>query len=113
MYFRILLISLLFSCATKPSPKPVVLPLTKKALDINQEETLYTLGYMSDYEIWEFLNEKPSEKDVLDTFGSPDSVWLDDNKSTKYLYYYISKMRDYNTIEISASTDSVSGFEWD
>jgi len=113
MYFRILLISLLFSCATKPRPKPVVLPLTKKALDINQEETLYTLGYMSDYEIWEFLNERPSEKDVLDTFGSPDSVWLDDNKSTKYLYYYISKMRDYNTIEISASTDSVSGFEWD
>ena len=113
MYFRILLISLLFSCATKPRPKPVVLPLTKRALDINQEQTVYTLGYMSDYEIWEFLNERPSEKDVLDTFGLPDSVWLDDYRSTKYLYYYISKMRDYNTIEISASTDSVSGFEWD
>ena len=113
MYFRIILIGLLFSCATKPRPKQVAMPLTKKALDINQEETVYTLGYMSDYEIWEFLNERPSEKDVLNTFGLPDSVWLDDNKSTKYLYYYISKMRDYNTIEISASTDSVSGFEWD
>jgi len=113
MYFRILLIGLLFSCATKPRPKQIVMPLTKEALDVDQEETVYTLGYMSDYEIWEFLNERPSEKDVLNTFGLPDSVWLDDNRSTKYLYYYISKMRDYNTIEISASSDSVSGFEWD
>ncbi|MFL2982916.1 MAG: hypothetical protein ACJZ12_00820 [Candidatus Neomarinimicrobiota bacterium] len=113
MYFRLLLICLLFSCATKPSLKPIVMPLTKNELGVDEEETVYTLGYMSDYEIWEFLNERPSEKDVLETFGFPDSVWLDENRSTKYFYYYISKMRDYNTIEISSSTDSVSGFEWD
>ena len=36
-----------------------------------------------------------------------------DEESTKFLYYYISEMQDYNTIEISARSDSVSGFEWD
>tara|TARA_B000000441_G_scaffold121608_1_gene96823 strand:+ start:239 stop:580 length:342 start_codon:yes stop_codon:yes gene_type:complete len=113
MYFRILLFGLLTSCAAPPSPKPVLMPPTKALASQPNEETIYTLGYMSDYEIWEFLKENPSEKDVLDTFGFPDSVWLDDGESTKYLYYFISEMQDYNTIEISARSDSVSGFEWD
>ena len=77
------------------------------------EETIYTLGYMSEYDIWEFLKDNPSQKDVLDTFGLPDSVWLNERQSTKFLYYFISDIQDYNTIEISAKTDSVSGFEWD
>ena len=106
MYFRILLISLLFSCATKPSPKPVVLPLTKKALDINQEETLYTLGYMSDYEIWEFLNERPSEKDVLDTFKSKTEEVIQemietDSKSKKIFEAYDKfriSFKDWSTV---------------
>ena len=51
--------------------------------------------------IWEFLNGKPVESEVIETFGFPDSVWLDDEQSTKFLYYYVSKIRDYNTIEIS------------
>ena len=113
MYFRILLFGLLTSCAVPPPPKPVLMPPTKALASQPNEETIYTLGYMSDYEIWEFLKENPSEKDVLDTFGFPDSVWLDDGESTKYLYYFISEMQDYNTIEISARSDSVSGFEWD
>ena len=113
MYFRILLFGLLPTCAAPPPPKPVLMPPTKALASQPNEETIYTLGYMSDYEIWEFLKENPSEKDVLDTFGFPDSVWLDDGESTKYLYYFISEMQDYNTIEISARSDSVSGFEWD
>ena len=112
MYFRILFIGLCLSCASSP-PKPVVMPPTKNVTTEPLEETVYTLGYMSEYDIWEFLKENPSEKDVLETFGFPDSVWLDDEQSTKYLYYYISKIRDYNTIEVSVLTDSVSGFEWD
>ena len=71
------------------------------------------MGYMSGYDIWEFLKEEPSQKEVLETFGFPDSVWLDDLQTTKFLYYFISDMQDYNTIEISTLTDSVSGFEWD
>ena len=113
MYFRILLFGLLTTCAAPPPPKPVLMPPTKAIASQPNEKTIYTLGYMSDYEIWEFLKENPSEKDVLDTFGFPDSVWLDDGESTKYLYYFISEMQDYNTIEISAGSDSVSGFEWD
>tara|TARA_B100000214_G_scaffold361816_1_gene325618 strand:- start:283 stop:618 length:336 start_codon:yes stop_codon:yes gene_type:complete len=111
MFYPLLLAILLFSCA---SPlKVVVLPPTKKTTSELKNNTIYTLGYMSEYEIWEFLKGNPSEKDVLDTFGFPDSVWLDELESTKFLYYFISEMQDYNTIEISAKTDSVSGFEWD
>tara|TARA_B100001175_G_scaffold169882_1_gene144111 strand:+ start:304 stop:645 length:342 start_codon:yes stop_codon:yes gene_type:complete len=113
MYFRILLFGFFISCAVPPPPKPVLMPPTKALASQPNEETIYTLGYMSDYEIWEFLKENPSEIDVIETFGFPDSVWLDDGESTKYLYYFISEMQDYNTIEISAKTDSVSGFEWD
>ena len=89
------------------------MPPTKKTNPELIQETLYTMGYMSGYDIWEFLRDKPSETEVIDTFGLPDSVWLNGGESTKFLYYFISKMQDYNTIEISAKTDSVSGFEWD
>lgn len=89
------------------------MPPTKKKVTIEQDKTIYSLGYMSEYDIWEFLKEKPSENEVVGTFGFPDSVWLDDIETTKFLYYFISEMQDYNTIEISTTTDSVSGFEWD
>lgn len=113
---KIILVGLLFFCisckATLP-PKLIKLPPTKTSITAQQDETIYTMGYMSGYDIWEFLKEEPSQKDVLETFGLPDSVWLDDLKTTKFLYYFISDMQDYNTIEISTLTDSVSGFEWD
>jgi|TARA_B110000438_G_scaffold30528_2_gene29907 hypothetical protein len=111
---RIYLIGLiLYSCTAPPPPKPVIMPQTKKSGPEQIQETVYSMGYMSEYDIWEFLKESPAETDVIDTFGLPDSVWLDDGRSTKFLYYFISEMQDYNTIEISAVTDSVSGFEWD
>ena len=112
MNFRFLFIGLIFSCSTSP-PVPITMPPTKAELNRLIEETIYSMGYMSDYDIWEFLNGKPAESEVIETFGFPDSVWLDDEQSTKFLYYYVSKIRDFNTIEISAKTDSVSGFEWD
>ena len=111
---RIYLIGLiLYSCTAPPPPKPVIMPQTKKSGPEQIQETVYSICYMSEYDIWEFLKESPAETDVIDTFGLPDSVWLDDGRSTKFLYYFISEMQDYNTIEISAVTDSVSGFEWD
>lgn len=113
---KIILSGLLFFCiqckSTLP-PKLIELPPIKTSLIAQQGETIYTMGYMSGYDIWEFLKEKPSQKEVLETFGFPDSVWLDDLQTTKFLYYFISDMQDYNTIEISTLTDSVSGFEWD
>jgi hypothetical protein len=114
MYKYIILIGLLlFSCAVSPPPKIIIMPPTKKKSNVEQNQTLFSLGYMSGYDVWEFLKEQPAEKEVIDTFGLPDSVWLDDVQSTKFLYYFISEMQDYNTIEISTQTDSVSGFEWD
>jgi len=113
MFFSLLLLIFIGSCVTSPPPKPIILPPIKSSLTGEKEKTLYTLGYMSEYDVWDFLKEKPSEKDVLDTFGFPDSVWIDDLETTKILYYFITDMQDYNTIEISAKTDSVSGFEWD
>ena len=113
---KIIFVGLLFFCisckATLP-PKLIQLPPTKTSKIAQQDQTIYTMGYMSGYDIWAFLKEEPSQKDVLETFGLPDSVWLDDLQTTKFLYYFISDMQDYNTIEISTLTDSVSGFEWD
>ena len=86
---------------------------TKKMRPDLIQETIYSKGYLSEYDIWEFLRTKPSEVEVLETFGLPDSVWLDDLESTKFIYYFVDMIQDYNTIEISTKTDSVSGFEWD
>lgn len=113
MIFRVFLLLLFIGCIPKSPPKPVVLPLTKNSNPGQNEKTMYSLGYMSEYDIWEFLKDKPSENEVLETFGLPDSVWLDDKESTKFLYYFVIEIQDYNTIEISSKTDSVSGFEWD
>ena len=113
MLLRLFLFTFVFSCVFSPPAKPIVLPPIKKTLSGKKQETLYTLGYMSEYDIWEFLKDSPTENQVLDTFGLPDSVWIDDAEITKFLYYFISDMQDYNTIEINAKTDSVSGFEWD
>ena len=113
MFLRLFLLIFIYSCVFTPPPNPIVIPPLKSSLNGNEQETLYTLGYMSEYDIWEFLKERPTEKEVLDTFGFPDSVWIDDLETTKFLYYFISDIQDFNTIEISAKTDSVSGFEWD
>lgn len=113
MFLRLFLFIFICSCVFTPSPNPILIPPLKKSLAGKKQNTVYTLGYMSEYDIWEFLKENPSEKEVLDTFGFPDSVWVDDLETTKILYYFISDIQDFNTIEISAKTDSVSGFEWD
>ena len=108
-----LIVWVVLSCFSTPPTKIIGMPPTKKMRPDLIEETIYSKGYMSEYDIWEFLKESPSEKEVLDTFGFPDSVWVDDLETTKFLYYFISDIQDFNTIEISAKTDSVSGFEWD
>jgi hypothetical protein len=97
---KIIFVGLLFyciSCKSASPPKLIKLPPTKTSTIAQQDETIFTMGYMSGYDIWEFLKEEPSQKDVLETFGLPDSVWLDDIQTTKFLYYFISDMHDYNT----------------
>ena len=139
MLYRIIICSLFFFTCTSPPPPsvqsvkvnqaeketlkqpklepipslPITLPPTKYSRPDLVQETVYSRGYLTGYDIWEFLREQPAETDVLGTFGLPDSVWIDDEEKTKFLYYFISEMQDYNIIEISTKTDSVSGFEWD
>ena len=114
MDIRLILIGLfLFSCAVPTPTKLVVLPPTKKSHPELIQQTLFSKGYMTGYDVWEFLRERPAESDVLEAMGLPDSTWLDDRENTKFLYYFISELQDYNIIEISTKTDSVSGFEWD
>ena len=108
-----LIVWVILSCFSSPPTKIIVMPPTKKMRPDLIEETIYSKGYMSEYDIWEFLRTKPTEVEVLETFGLPDSVWLDDLESTKFIYYFVDMIQDYNTIEISTKTDSVSGFEWD
>ena len=61
------LISLFFSCASEvKSPKLYSLPPTKSSRPDLVEKTMFSLGLMTDYEIWEFLRDKPSENVVLD-----------------------------------------------
>ncbi|MBJ11592.1 MAG: hypothetical protein CMG62_00735 [Candidatus Marinimicrobia bacterium] len=105
----------IFSCSTSPlpTPKKIIMPPTKTSRPDLIKENVYSRGFLTAYDVWEFLRLSPSEIEVLDMFGLPDSVWLDERETTKFLYYYINQMKDYNTIEISAKTDSVSGFEWD
>ena len=50
---------------------------------------------------------------MIETIWLPDSVWLSNNDSIKFLYYFIDQIQDYNLIEINSITDNVSGFEWD
>jgi hypothetical protein len=114
MDIRLILIgSFLFSCAVPTPTKLVVSPPTKKSHPELIQQTLFSKGYMTGYDVWEFLRECPAESDVIETIGLPDSTWLDDRENTKFLYYFISELQDYNIIEISTKTDSVSGFEWD
>ena len=108
-----LIVWVILSCFSAPPTKIIIMPPTKKMRPDLIQETIYSKGYMSEYDIWEFLRTKPSEVEVLETFGLPDSVWLDDLESTKFIYYFVDMIQDYNTIEISTKTDSVSGFEWD
>ena len=108
------LISLFFSCASEvKKPKLHSLPPTKSSRPDLVETTMFSLGLMTDYEIWEFLRDKPSENVVLDNIGLPDSVWRSENDSTKFLYYFVDKIQDYNIIEIDSYSNQVTGFEWD
>jgi len=103
-----------FSCASEiKTPELVSIPPTKQTHPDLIEKTIFSLGLMTDYEVWEFLKSKPKEHAVIETIGLPDSVWLSENDSIKYLYYYIDKIQDYNLIEIKSDSNIVSGFEWD
>ena len=111
---HVALIFIFFSCASEIKvSKPLSLPPTKKSHPELIERTMFSMGLITDYEIWEFLRDGPKESVVLENIGLPDSVWQNENDSTKFLYYFVEKIQDYNIIEINAFSNEVTGFEWD
>ncbi len=108
------LIFLFYACTSVPEPIPMTpAPLTKKTASIPEEESLYSAGLMTDYEIWEFFRENPQEAEVLETLGLPDSLWIDETSDFRILYYFVPEIQDYNSIEVDQRTGFVLGFEWD
>ena len=59
-----------FSCATEvKTPQLFSLPPTKDSRPDLVEKTMFSLGLMTDYEVWEFLRNKPAESLVLENIG--------------------------------------------
>jgi len=114
LYKLLAIIFIFLSCASEiTAPKMLALPPTKKSSPDLIEKTIFSMGLMTEYEIWEFLRGSPNETLVLDNIGLPDSVWRSENDSTKFLYYFVDKIQDYNIIEINSFSNKVTGFEWD
>ena len=68
---------------------------------------------LSEYDIWEFLKENPSELIVIEKLGPPDSVWVSDEEPYYVLYYFKKEIFDYNSIELDIVSRYVTGYEWD
>ena len=66
-----LIVWVILSCFSSPPTKIIVMPPTKKMRPDLIEETIYSKGYMSEYDIWEFLRTKPSEVEVLKHLDYP------------------------------------------
>lgn len=115
---RIVLIicfALLSACGPPPDtgPEPPVPDPADAWQEAKQAEDPYQRWMMNEYDIWKFLKDRPEEQVVRDTFGQPDSVFVDFNQTYRILYYYIPKINDYNSIEIDLETGRATGFEWD
>lgn len=68
---------------------------------------------MNEYDVYRFLKEQPSEKEIVQTLGQPDSVWVDEFQTVRIYYYYVPRIRDYNSVEINVKSRKAIGFEWD
>lgn len=118
MYFvwmrmhSITLLLLLAACAS-PLPEPV--PANPPESTPLSAQPLIPLkaGLLTEYDVWEFLKTNPSEKDVLNELGAPDSVWVEEDSTYQVWYYYRPEYQDYNSIEIQLPSHRVTGFEWD
>ncbi len=109
----IIVIFIVWSCSPSPSPEPEILPVIPEIQERENGPSALDQGLMNTYDVYLFLKQSPSEKDVLITFGTPDSTWLDENDRVKIWYYYDENIQDYNSVEIDPHNGKVIGFEWD
>ncbi|MDD9879306.1 MAG: hypothetical protein OXR70_03650 [Candidatus Marinimicrobia bacterium] len=104
-----MLFTIMMGCAPPP-PNPFIPPQTKLPTD---GPNSLSEGLLTEYDIWEFLGDYPSESDVVRLLGAPDSVWASDEQPYYIMYYYRSQLQDYNSIELNTKTRKVTGYEWD
>lgn len=105
----IFIIILLWACAAPPYD-PFIPPQTKLPTD---GPNSLSEGLLTEYDIWEFLKENPTETAVVEMLGAPDSVWASEEQPYYIMYYYRSQLQDYNSIELNTKTRKVTGYEWD
>lgn len=107
---RLFLISILLFGCTPPTPDPFIPPTLK---DFNAKNNFINKELLTEYDIWEFLKNGPGESEVIKMFGSPDSVWVNDDQSYYIMYYFQLALEDYNFIELDTKSRRVTGYEWD
>jgi len=110
MVKRTLFFLILISACAPPPPEPFIPPLTKLPTD---GPNSLSDGLLTEYDIWEFLKEKPNEIEVIQLLGAPDSVWASDEQPYYIMYYYRPVLQDYNSIELNTKSRKVTGYEWD
>jgi len=106
-----ILIMIALSCSTTPVPVPETpTKISHPSLDMSSP---LSEGIINQYDVWQFLKQKPEESEVFDLLGLPDSVWTSDDQKYKVLYYYVEFLDDYNSVEINVKSMTVNSFEWD
>lgn len=108
---NIILLILVLSCVP-PTPEPFVPPPVKSPTAETGSSPLEQ-GLLTEYDIWEFLKENPTEQEVLTILGLPDSIWVSDEQPYYVLYFYRPQLKDYNSVELNMKDRKVTGYEWD
>lgn len=117
----IALLLLILGCGSRPEPHPEAGPeITdkkpapgKNIPTTSDSADPYQRWLMNEYDIFNYLSTNPSADNVIQTLGEPDSIFVDFEHTMRIFYYYIPKLKDYNSIEIDPATGQVAGFEWD
>ena len=110
MKIRLIIFLIIIVACTSPPHGPFIPPPTKLLTD---GPNSLSEGLLTEYDIWEFLKENPTEAAVIEMLGAPDSGWASDEQPYYIMYYYRSQLQDYNSIELNTKSRKVTGYEWD
>jgi len=107
------LLIVLFSGCSATQPREKIIIQTKRSNPELVQPTPFSEGQINDYDVFEFLQNKPDRTNIVSYIGLPDSVWINDEQSSMVWYYFIEDIKDYNAVEINIESSKATGFEWD